>query len=89
LITVTAGLIALGGGLLTVVVEVESEVLRDVESVTIGSAITEVLHTTATDITAHLVRLVSLFNIFFLDWFSQSSPCLLFNVKIIYKMLVD
>jgi hypothetical protein len=86
LITVTAGLIALGGGLLTVVVEVESEVLRDVESVTIGSAITEVLHTTATDITAHLV---SLFNIFFLDWFSQSSPSLLFNVKIIYKMLVD
>jgi hypothetical protein len=48
---VIAGATAVGGGLITLVVEfdVESEVLRDVESVTIGSAYeiddNNVLHT--------------------------------------------
>jgi hypothetical protein len=65
---VTAGAMAVGGGLLTVVS------LRVVESVTMVSAHAGVNAKTA-DTMAHLLRLVITFIILFLDWFCQSSPC--------------
>jgi hypothetical protein len=67
LILVIAGATAVGGGLITLVVEleVESVVLLLVLSVTIGSAaITDETNNTA-DITAHPPRLASFFIIFY------------------------
>ena len=67
---VTAGAMAVGGGLLTVVS------LRVVESVTmlLVWAHAGVAAMTAV-IIAHLPMLVILLLIFSLDWFCQSSPC--------------
>jgi hypothetical protein len=67
---VTAGAMAVGGGLLTVVS------LRVVESVTMVSAHTGVAAKTA-DTMAHLPRLVILFSIFF-SWIGFANLLLVF-----------
>ena len=90
LMVVTAGAMAVGGGLLTVVS------LRVVESVTMllvwahaGAA------ANMADMMAHLPRLVILLLIFSLDWFCQSSPCVpnlgtscIFNSNPLEKILL-